>query len=232
MTTIFIIEKSKNSLQGAASALMGDFAVRAFASLAMFKTLAKWSGHSCPDIIIVDLDDPEMLSLKSTECILEIFPHTALIFMHAKELTEDYECVFGLKQQKIFFFQKPIDSLRLSLFVSRVAKSIGKKTNILRIGDFIFDFDRLICRTLPDENAVNLPLKEAQILKLMMERWGECLSRADFHRILWPNIKVSPRTIDSHISRLRKRLNALNVTISSKYGDGYVLDVSPLPSKF
>lgn len=211
---------------------MGDFAVRAFASFGVFKALAKRSGHSCPDIIIVDLDDAEMPYLKSTEHIVDTFPHSALIYMHTNDLNEDYERDLGRKQEKVFFFQKPIDSLKLSLFVSRVAKRIGKKTNILRIGDFIFDFDRLTCRTLPDETAVNLPLKEAQILKLMMERWGECLSRADLHRLLWPNIKVSPRTIDSHISRLRKRLNSLNVTIISKYGDGYVLDVAPLPSKF
>ncbi len=232
MTTIFVIEKSQKSIQGAASALMGDFAVRAFASFSMFKALAKRSGHSCPDIVIVDVDDSETPWLAIIENISENFPHSSLVLMHTNDFAEIHRLRGGQNFEKINFFQKPIDSLELSLFVSRVVKSIGKKSNILRVGDFIFDFDRLICRVLPDETAISLPLKEAQILKLMMERWGECLSRMDFHRILWPNIKISPRTIDSHISRLRKRLKALHVTINSKYGDGYVLDVTHSQNKF
>lgn len=226
MTTLFIVEKSKKAALGAAAALMGDYAVRVFGSLTSLKHLVKVPGQAVPDIILADVDDIGETVSFIADFLRGVLPQAALIMMHLRDLSHDELSMGNDCGNLTYLFRKPFDSLALSKFVANISRSHGKKSNVLRIRDFVFDFDRLSCRILQDDHVITLPLKEAQILKLMIERHGEYLRRADIQKILWPNIKVSPRTIDSHISRLRKRLSLMQVTISNKYGDGYLLKVN------
>jgi DNA-binding response OmpR family regulator len=223
VTTLFVVEKSKKATDGAAIALMGDYAIRVFGSLTSLQCLARVTGQTVPDVVVVDIDDVAQPVSSIVSLVGEILPQSALILLYTGEISEEDYCQGTKARILACFFQKPWDSMALSQLVARIAKSAGRKTNTLRLGDFVFDFDRLHCRHIHDDLTVNLPLKEAQILKVMMERSGEYLSRADIHQILWPNIKVSSRTIDSHISRLRKRLRPMQITISNKYGDGDIL---------
>lgn len=78
--------------------------------------------------------------------------------------------------------------------------------------------------TLPaGGETMTLPLKEAQLLKLFFERPGSCLTREEISAAVWTGVKVTPRTIDSHVCRLRKRLREAAIEIQSIYGDGYRL---------
>jgi DNA-binding response OmpR family regulator len=227
VTTLFVIEKNKTVLQGAVAALMGDYAIRVFGSLAALKCLAKVPGQAVPDIVLVDVDDTSEPIAKVTALLRNILPQTSIILLCASQIKEDESYLCAISEScPVYYYKKPFDSLSLSKFVGWVKRNSGRKSNTLRLGDFIFDFDRLKCRVLQEDLAVDLPLKEAQILKLMMERMGECISRSDIQRVLWPNIKLSSRTLDSHISRLRKRLKPMQITINNKYGDGYILEIS------
>lgn len=223
MTTLFVVEKSKKSAESVALSLMGDFAIRVFGSLHSLRCLAKVAGQAVPDVVVVDIDDAAQPIACITSFVADILPDSALILLYTGEdCNEHLPCeVGGAKFARLF--RKPYDSLALSQFVASIARNSGRKTNTLRLGDFVFDFERLNCRLIAEDLTVNLPLKEGQILKVMMERIGDYLSREEIHKTLWPNIKVSSRTIDSHISRLRKRLRPMRVTISNKYGDGYIL---------
>jgi DNA-binding response OmpR family regulator len=69
-----------------------------------------------------------------------------------------------------------------------------------------------------------LPLKEARLLRFFIENTGKCLTRSEIQRAVWDGVKIESRTIDSHISRLRKRISLGEVTIESLYGDGYKMN--------
>ena len=226
MTTIYIVEKEKSGIISAARALMGDYAVRAFASLKALKQLSKIVGHAMPDIVIADLDDLEMKPGDIVPLLASVLPEATILLLSPDSVAKTLALCNPASEERLFVYHKPIDSLDLSRYVRFVLRSRGHRSGILRVRDVSLDFAKLQCQIFPDETPINLPFKEAQILKILMERPGECLSRDDLHKEVWPGLKVSARSIDSHISRLRKRLNSPSVDIVSKYGGGYYLELS------
>jgi DNA-binding response OmpR family regulator len=117
--------------------------------------------------------------------------------------------------------RRPRDGLSFSSFVREL---LGRaRRGVIRYRDVILDYERFQYLLGPDEVAQSLPLKEAQLLRLLLEQPGVCLSRETISANLWDGLKITPRTIDSHVSRLRKRLLGAEVSIESVYGGGYVL---------
>ncbi len=49
------------------------------------------------------------------------------------------------------------------------------------------------------------------------------IAREDLCERVWPGLKVSTSTVNSHVSRLRQRLRPTSVEIEPVYGGGYIL---------
>lgn len=76
-------------------------------------------------------------------------------------------------------------------------------------------------------NEISLGPIEFKLLRYMMENPETVHSRDDLIRVAWPsNVYVGPRTVDVHISRLRKSLNqsAHNDVIRTVRLGGYALE--------
>jgi DNA-binding response OmpR family regulator len=60
--------------------------------------------------------------------------------------------------------------------------------------------------------SVHLTRKEAELLKLLREHAGQCLSREYLLRTIWGYTGgVRTRTLDVHIQRLRRKLKVFNL---------------------
>ncbi len=68
-----------------------------------------------------------------------------------------------------------------------------------------------------------LPFGEAKLLRVFLENPGKVLSRDSIQTKVWPQTKVTSRSIDSHISRLRRKLEGTELEIESLYRQGYIL---------
>jgi two-component system phosphate regulon response regulator PhoB len=68
--------------------------------------------------------------------------------------------------------------------------------------------------------------KEYQLLKLFLENPGRVFSRDQLLDKIWGNVNVEPRTVDVHIRRLRKNINASQKKdlIRTVRSSGYSLD--------
>ena len=86
-----------------------------------------------------------------------------------------------------------------------------------------FDPDRLEIEIPAENRRCPLSFKEAQILKKLLAAPGHCVPRSELYHLLWGSLKVSSRTLDSHISRLRNKLEGSQIEILNVYGDGYLL---------
>ncbi len=196
---------------------MGDFAVRAFASFDTFEKLLRVSRSQRPDLILVDRDDVKWEERRLVEFLDFQFAGTPVILLAAEPGTQK-------RASHIFTMPKPFDGLALSILVDFVLRSSGRsRRHVIRYKGLLLDSEKLQCLVQPGEEPVSLPLKEAQLLKLLLERPGVCLSRAVIQKTLWDDVRVAPRTIDSHVSRLRKRLDGSSIEIESVYGGGYRL---------
>ncbi len=196
---------------------MGDFAVRAFGSFDTFEKLLRVSRSQRPDLLLVDRDDVKWEERRLVEFLHFHFTETPVILLASEPGTQKHA-------SHIFTMPKPFDGLALSIFVDFVLRSSGRaRRHVIRYKGLLLDSEKLQCLVQPGDEPVNLPLKEAQLLRLLLEKPGVCLSRAVIQKTLWDDVRVAPRTIDSHVSRLRKRLDGSPIEIESVYGGGYRL---------
>lgn len=89
--------------------------------------------------------------------------------------------------------------------------------------DLKFNFSDLELFVVPEKTARSLTTKEGKLLKLLIRYPNKMIARGLIQSGVWGNVSVSPRTLDSQVSRLRKRMEGSEVRIENIYGDGYVL---------
>ena len=228
MSVVWILEKPKLNAPSAAMALLGDHAVRLFASFESFKQLIRIQSPQEPDVIVVDAEDiGHHCVSECDEFLRKKFMRVQRIFL--ANVTNDLTTRasgLGSVSPSIMFLRKPIDPLELSQWVARAAGEVqrqGAASTLCKFRDVSLDMARLRVTIEPSEDPQNLSPKEALLLKVFLDSPGVCLSRDEIRDKVWDDIKVAPRTIDSHISRLRRRLEGAEVTIESVYGGGYML---------
>ena len=75
-----------------------------------------------------------------------------------------------------------------------------------------------------DGEPVNLTRTEYDLLCILMSNEGKILSRKQLMDEIWSDIVVTDRTIDVHITRLRKKLGPYSNNIANRKGFGYYFD--------
>jgi DNA-binding response OmpR family regulator len=111
---------------------------------------------------------------------------------------------------------------------SPVRSPAEPRETTLRVGSLELD---LINRTAKrGDRPIDLLPSEFRLLKYMMQRGGQLLTRAKLFRDVW-HYKFLPETnlVDVHMGRLRRKLNGPNEApmIRTVRGVGFVLSASP-----
>lgn len=110
---------------------------------------------------------------------------------------------------------------------SRTIKNDNKTT--LNFGDIEIDMGTLVVTMGEGEETreVSLTSKEFQILVSLVKNAGEVLTRDDLYSIIW-NKKNSQiqRTLDMHVSSLRKKLGVSGQYIKTIRSSGYKIELS------
>ena len=71
---------------------------------------------------------------------------------------------------------------------------------------------------------------EYELLKFLMENRGEVFSRERLLSAVWPDVVVTPRTVDVNVARIRKKIGAYAGAIASRPGFGYSFQERLLPA--
>lgn len=72
-----------------------------------------------------------------------------------------------------------------------------------------------------DGQPVSLTRTEFDLLALLMKNRGNVLSRQQIMDTVWAGVIVAERTVNVHITRLRKKLGPYANNIVSRQGFGY-----------
>jgi DNA-binding response OmpR family regulator len=226
VSIIWIVEKAKASGSTLASALMGDFAVRVFSSLESFEKLLRMRRGQRPDLLLVDLADVALARLREPggrhlqDVPVVCVEPEGQTGEAGEEIPSEGTPSLSPRHHLL---RRPLDGLGLSAFVDVILGGDGGRRSLVSYRDVTLDWEKLHLFAAGAEAPIALPLKEAQLLRLFLQRPGVCLGRDEIRRVIWDTVTVTPRTIDSHISRLRTRLQDASVNIESVYGGGYVL---------
>ena len=218
MSVVWVIEPSHQSEETIASVLMGDFAVRVFGSSASFRRLHKSAQQRMPDAIVVKVQSG-VCDQNEIEALLVANYTTVPRALLVDAVGEPYCLKSG-----VWIYPRKFDPISLSKFIKGLVKFENSSNGrCLRFKDLVFDIEQFSLIIEPEADGQAIPPKEAKILRMLMKSAGKPISRHDISESLWEGMKVSSRILDSHISRLRRRLERSESSIESIYGGGYIL---------
>jgi len=217
MGIVWVIEKPNSNRSSVAEMLMGNFAVRVVASLSSLQRLLSLSKGISPEVLIVNLDE-DSYSVEWIESLtLYDLPDCKRLYVRS-EVSDMPNNLAGLR------VDVGCDEFYLSCLVSKLFNQKEKKyAQVMQYKGVRLDILNSVISFADENYEEPLPRKETLILKLLLENPGNCLTRKGLQDNVWSGNVVSPRTINSHVSRLRKRLSRSGLTIESVYGGGYIL---------
>jgi DNA-binding response OmpR family regulator len=151
-----------------------------------------------------------------------------IIFCTAKDSEED--TVHGLNIGADDYILKPFSVKEI---IARVEAVIRR---CLRSGtdetpDTSLYFEKLVLDTVTKRASVDgeelfLTKKEFEILFLLLQKPGRVFSREELLKTVWPdNVLVTDRTIDVHITRLRKKIIPYDKHVVTRLGYGYCFEI-------
>jgi two-component system phosphate regulon response regulator PhoB len=180
-----------------------------------------------PDLAIVDWMLPERSGIEICRGLRKAPETKRLPIIMLTARGEEGDRVLGLEAGADDYVVKPYSPREM---VARVRALLRRSKpeedgGPVEFGDIVLDLrGRKVSR---NGNPLHLGPTEFDILRLLIERPGQVFSRADLLARVWgAGIHVEARTVDVHIARLRKALNAGGGAdlIRTVRGSGYALD--------
>ena len=180
------------------------------------------------DLILLDLMLPGLSGLEVCRQIRG-YSQVPIIMLTAKD--GEIDKVVGLEIGADDYVTKPFSSRELLARVRSVLRRNGEPEDLLpttlEAGPVRMDVDRHVVTVRG--NAVSMPLKEFDLLELLMRNAGRVLTRAQLIDRVWGADYVGDtKTLDVHVKRLRAKLEedpANPVHLVTVRGLGYKFEV-------
>lgn len=176
------------------------------------------------DIFILDVMMGNISGFKLADRIRsEMKIKSPIIFLTAKDKENDMLTGFSLGADD--YIRKPFSIVELKARIKAVlARSRGESVEdpLISSGSLTIDTTKKEVRL--EGETVQLTRKEYQILLLLVKSRGRYVTREEILDIVWNDTLVTERTVDVHITRLRKRLGSFGTRIKSRTGYGYYID--------
>jgi len=152
--------------------------------------------------------------------------NTPVIFLTAKDSENDLITGFNLGADD--YLAKPFSinelSLRIKAVIRRSIDQVGMESQNIQYQDMILDIDKKVFRGGDSEYI--LTRKEFEILMLLMKNKGRIFTREEIlYRVWHDEVIVSERTVDVHMTRLRKKIGPYGSHIRNKTGYGYYFEL-------
>lgn len=177
-------------------------------------------------LIILDVMMEGISGFKTAEKLRKNENYIPIIFLTAKNTENDMLTGFSLGGDD--YISKPFSVKEV---LARV-KALLKRTSLIKMPAETKWFYKGLAidihtnRVTIDENEVSLTKKEFEILSLMAQASPNVLTRSEILNSVWgDNEFVLDRTVDVHITRLRKKLGKYANIIVNRSGFGYYLNI-------
>lgn len=173
-----------------------------------------------PDLVLLDVMMPVMDGWEVCRK-LRAKDNTPIIMLTAKG--ETYDKVLGLELGADDYIVKPFAPTELVARVESVLRRAGRSTAVYTMWEYTVD--AAACRVLRGEEEMHLTRKEYDLLLLFLRNRGRALYRDYLYETVWGDdgTGCDTRTLDTHIARLRRKLN-LGDRLRSARQIGYMLE--------
>lgn len=177
-----------------------------------------------PDLVIIDIQLPKFDGFHWCRMIRS-HSNVPIIFLSSRDHPTDM--VMSMQLGADDFVQKPFHFevliAKIQAILRRVYNYSAVQNNLKTWCDAAVDFEK---NTVTNESGcIELTKNEIYILKLLIERKNQIVSRDDIINSLWDDKRfISDNTLTVNINRLRKKLDdiGLGAKIETKVGQGYM----------
>jgi len=160
------------------------------------------------DIIILDLMLPELDGLEICKELRKHDIGTPIIMLTAR--SQEFDKVLGLELGADDYITKPFSPFELHARVKALLRRSEIRNHqtasaTIRLGPFELDPSKYLFTK--NSEPVQLTAIEFALMKLLMQHAGNVLKRDDILRSIWGGeVYVTPRTVDTHVANLRKKI--------------------------
>jgi DNA-binding response OmpR family regulator len=176
-----------------------------------------------PDLLVLDLLLPRRngrdvtMALKTDEATR----HIPIIMLTA--MTSEQDVVLGLQLGADDYVAKPFS---MDVLLARVAAVLRRRattqdtSGVVRAGPITIDRNRHVVQV--DGATISMTLTEFRLLEALASAKSRVLSRDQLmSRAIGPDIAVTDRTIDVHITSMRRKLGVHRDLVETVRGVGY-----------
>lgn len=176
------------------------------------------------NIILLDVMMDGMSGYKMAEKLRSEKNHIPIIFLTAKRTENDMLTGFSVGGDDYIIKPFSIKEViaRVKAILKRESLKINKETNDpnLYAGDLTINKSNK--EVYIDKNLITLTKTEFELLQHLLSNPNQLFSREELINTVWKdNIYVTERTVDVHITRLRKKIGKYGKYITSRSGYGY-----------
>jgi two-component system alkaline phosphatase synthesis response regulator PhoP len=162
------------------------------------------------DLLMLDVMLPDVDGFTITEQVRLTNAEVPILILTAKDMAQDR--ITGLKKGADDYITKPFNLeellLRVGILLRRSQRIKGEAPELYEFGQNKVNFNTFEAITWKGE-SITLTKKEAMLLKLLVERKNEVVSRNQILQAVWGyDVFPSTRTIDNFILAFRKYFEA------------------------
>ncbi len=179
-----------------------------------------------PDVIVLDVMMPGLTGIEVAKRLRSQTQTSSIpIIMLTAKAEESHE-LEGLHAGADDYITKPFS---MPILIARI-NSLARRTKIdsdtgiaLTVGPVSINLNEH--QVLIDREPIRLTITEFRLLATLVQSKGKVLTRANLiSHAIGPAVTVTPRTVDVHITALRKKLGNQGVLISTVRAVGYRID--------
>jgi two-component system, OmpR family, phosphate regulon response regulator PhoB len=177
-----------------------------------------------PDLVILDVMMPELNGIQICRMLRAdpTLKSVPVIFLTAK--AEEGDRIQGLESGADDYVSKPFSTKELVLRVQSILRRAGEEKpaeqRMLQAGEIVMDIARH--EVSLHGRPIELTATEFKLLRLLMERRGRVQTREHLLINVWNyETEIETRTVDTHVRRLREKLEDQADWIETIRGVGY-----------
>jgi two-component system alkaline phosphatase synthesis response regulator PhoP len=198
-----------------------------------FKTISALSGEKAvelaqreqPDLIILDLMLPGIDGLEVCKILKKENKTSPIPIIMLTAKSQESDKIVGLELGADDYLTKPFSPKELIARIKAVLRRIKEKDKlpeVLKIGKLTIDFSKISVAV--NNKPIELTSKEFELLRALVKAHGRVLSRDYLLDTIWgfdQAMEIETRTVDVHITTLRKKLKSTAKYIVTVKNYGY-----------
>jgi two-component system, OmpR family, phosphate regulon response regulator PhoB len=183
-----------------------------------------------PDLLVLDVMMPEINGIEVARRLRSQSETSSLPIIMLTARSQEADELEGLGAGADDYITKPFSMqvlmARIEALTRRAAGSKSSIGSTLSLGAVRVDLD--VHQATVDGRAIELTITEFRLLCALISNQGKVLSRpALISNAIGPGVSVTERTIDVHITALRRKISPYSSMITTVRGVGYRADGEP-----